>query len=219
LIRTNFNALAPTQPLSALWGVSERASQRWLRGAPTPDSAVGEYAELARGIDHKTVDPRCRRSGRIEPHDELRKQPATAPSGDLKRQEATLAVQARSPDAIFNELARKANAAEYLSQFEAYLRLRLKAQSQCRATIETLAEMKNPNPVAFVQQANIANGPQHLNNGPDEVPARAENSEIQQSRRLEQQHGKRVDSITPGGAVGCDPAMATVGTIDRAANG
>jgi hypothetical protein len=35
-----------------------------------------------------------------------------------------------------------------------YLRLGLKAQSQCRATLETLAAIKNPRPVAFVQQAN-----------------------------------------------------------------
>jgi hypothetical protein len=30
----------------------------------------------------------------------------------------------------------------------------------CRLTVETLAEMKNPAAVAFVRQANIANGPQ-----------------------------------------------------------
>jgi transposase InsO family protein len=44
------------------------------------------------------------------------------------------------------------------------MRLALKAQSQCRATVEALAEMKNPKPVAYVQQANIANGPQQVNN-------------------------------------------------------
>jgi hypothetical protein len=46
------------------------------------------------------------------------------------------------------------------------MRLALKAQSQCRATIETLAEIKNPQPVAFVQQADVAHGPQQINNGP-----------------------------------------------------
>lgn len=39
---------------------------------------------------------------------------------------------------------------------------------KCRATIETLAEIKNPRAVAFVTQANIAHGPQQVNNG---VPA------------------------------------------------
>jgi hypothetical protein len=46
---------------------------------------------------------------------------------------------------------------------ETYLRLALKAQSQCRATLETLAAIRNPQPVAFVRQANIAHGPQQLN--------------------------------------------------------
>src|ERR1017187_1007026 len=103
-------------------------------------------------------------SGLIE---ELRQQAATASSGDLKRQEAMLAIQAHTLDTIFNELARRssANMVEgYGEAAERYMRLALKAQSQCRATIETLAEMKNPKPVAFVQQANIANGPQQVNN-------------------------------------------------------
>jgi hypothetical protein len=39
-----------------------------------------------------------------------------------------------------------------------------KPQAQCRATIEALAEIKNPRPVAFVKQANIAQGPQQVNN-------------------------------------------------------
>jgi hypothetical protein len=79
-----------------------------------------------------------------------------------------LAIQAHTLDTIFNELARRsaANVGEYMEAAERYMRLALKAQSQCRATIETLAEIKNPKPVAFVQQANIANGPQQVNNGP-----------------------------------------------------
>jgi len=46
------------------------------------------------------------------------------------------------------------------------MRLALRAQSQCRATLETLAVIKNPTTVAYVRQANIANGPQQVNNAP-----------------------------------------------------
>ena len=53
---------------------------------------------------------------------------------------------------------------EYINAAEIYLRLALKAQAQCRTTVETLVEMKNPRPVAFVSQANISNGPQQVNN-------------------------------------------------------
>ena len=54
-----------------------------------------------------------------------------------------------------------------------YLRLALKAQSQCRATLATLAAVKNPQPVAFVRQANIAHGPQQVNNAAAAEASRA----------------------------------------------
>ena len=41
---------------------------------------------------------------------------------------------------------------------------RLLAQSNCRATVEALAYMQNP-PTVFARQANIASGPQQINNG------------------------------------------------------
>jgi hypothetical protein len=95
---------------------------------------------------------------------DLRQQCELASKGDLKRSEALLVAQAHTLDAIFNYLARKAIHAGYLNQYETYLRLGLKAQSQCRATLETLGAIKNPKPVAFVRQANIAHGPQQVNN-------------------------------------------------------
>ena len=83
-------------------------------------------------------------------------------SGDLSAVETTLTAQATALNTIFAELSRRAalNMGEYLPAMETYLRLALKAQAQCRATLQTLAEIKNPRPVAFVKQANIANGPQ-----------------------------------------------------------
>jgi hypothetical protein len=88
--------------------------------------------------------------------------------------------QAVALDAIFNEMARRAalNMGEYINATEVYLRLGPKAQAQCRATLQTLFEMKNPQPIAFVKQANIANGPQQVNNGgrAADPSSRAENS-------------------------------------------
>ena len=55
------------------------------------------------------------------------------------------------------------NTGEYLDATDRYMRLALKAQAQCRATVETLAEIKNP-PTLFARQANIAHGPQQVNN-------------------------------------------------------
>ena len=39
------------------------------------------------------------------------------------------------------------------------MRMAMKAQNQCRMTLETLATIKNP-PVVFAKQANINNGGQ-----------------------------------------------------------
>ncbi len=88
-------------------------------------------------------------------------------AGDLSAAERLLSAQAASLNAIFNEMARRAalNMGEYISATETYMRLALKAQAQCRVTLVALAEMKNPRPVAFVQQANIAAGLQQVNNG------------------------------------------------------
>jgi hypothetical protein len=53
------------------------------------------------------------------------------------------------------------------------VRLTLKAVGQCRATLETLAAIKNPL-VVFAKQANMAHGPQqvkqrHAPDGPTEI--------------------------------------------------
>jgi len=47
---------------------------------------------------------------------------------------------------------------------ESYMRLALRAQNQCQATLRTLGEIKSPKNVAFVKQANIAKNQQVNNN-------------------------------------------------------
>ena len=75
-------------------------------------------------------------------------------AGDLSAAEGMLMTQAVALNAIFGELARRAasNMGEYPDAFERYMRLALKSQGQCRATIETLATIKNP-PMVFARQA------------------------------------------------------------------
>lgn len=114
--------------------------------------------------------------------------------GDLSDIEARLTAQALALDAIFNRLAKRsaANMGNNLGACETYLKLALKAQAQCRATLETLVEVKRPRHVAFVKQANISNGPQQVNNGESfrNNNARAEENQSQQSKLLEdREHG------------------------------
>jgi hypothetical protein len=101
-----------------------------------------------------------------------------------------------------------------LPTFEINMRMALRAQNQCRATLETLAAIKNP-PVVFAKQANVTTGPQQVNNGVP-APAHVREIEIGQSQLLtEIHHGQRLDIGAPGEAVSLDPAMATVGEVDR----
>ena len=147
---------------------------------------------------------------------ELGKQCSKVRSGNMARVESMLLAQAHSLDAIFTHLARRAASAEYMPQLEGNLRLALKAQSQCRATLETLAAIKNP-PV-FAKQANIAHGPQQVNN--ESVAAvRAEKIENQPSELLEHDHGERLDTGTTTAAGGSDRTMAAVEAVHRPENG
>lgn len=135
--------------------------------------------------------------------------------GDLSRPEALLVAQAHTLDAIFQNLARRAssNMGQYLDAAETYLRLALKAQSQCRATLEALAAIKSP-PVVYARQANIAAGPQQINNN----PAGAQESETEPTKLLEMQSAERLDTRAPSQAVPTHQDMATMGAVDRAAN-
>lgn len=136
-------------------------------------------------------------------------------SNDLSRAESLLITQAHTLDAIFNELARRAaaNMGEYINATDRYLRLALKAQSQCRATLETLAAIKNP-PVIYAKQANISNGPQQVNNGSPQPVAREEKA-IEHNELLEAQHGQRLDTRTTAATIDVDKELETVGAIDR----
>ena len=146
--------------------------------------------------------------------------------GDLSDVEATLTAQAATLDIIFNELARRAalNMGEHLSATETYLRMAFKAQSQCRATLETLAEVKYPKAATFVKQQNVAYQ-QQVNNGGDNAtntPAGAHahgKKPNQLNQLLEAQHGERLDRRTKGTAGGNDSNLDPVEVCNRPAHG
>ena len=142
--------------------------------------------------------------------------------GDLSEVEATLASQAVALDAIFNGLAKRAaqNMGQHIGACETYLRLALKAQSQCRATLETLAEIKYPKAATFVRQQNVAYQ-QQVNNGiandsATSTHTHAHGKTLNQSNELlEAQHDERLDSRATGTAGGNDSRMEAVGEVNR----
>ena len=145
--------------------------------------------------------------------------------GDLQAAERMLNAQAVALNAIFGELARRAalNMGTHLAATESYMRLALKAQSQSRATVETLAAIKNP-PVVFARQANIAHGPQQVNNGHrlNTTPASAHPGEsaFAPTELLEDRtHGcTQLDTRAAPAASPAHSQLVPVGALDRPAH-
>lgn len=143
-------------------------------------------------------------------------------SGSIGQAEELLTAQATSLNAIYVECARRAavNIGHYPDTVETYLRLALKAQSQCRTTLESLAEIKNPRAVAFVKQANIANGHQQVNNGEPMPTGTREETKITPVELLEDKSGNvtRLDARASGKAGRSDPTLEAVGAVHGATN-
>ena len=150
----------------------------------------------------------------------LKEQAKAVNDGDLKQAEAMLMNQATALQSLFARLTEKAMGAEYMSNFEGFMRMALRAQSQCRTTLETLSAIKNP-PIVYAKQANIAQGHQQVNNGmaPDKEASRTRENENPPNELMEAKHDERMDFGTTGAASKADSAMATVGEIDRAKDG
>ena len=148
---------------------------------------------------------------------DLRAQGAAVNSGEMRQAEAMLINQATALQSLFARLAERGMASTGLPQFEVNMRLALRAQSQCRATLETLAAIKNP-PVIFAKQANIANGHQQINNGAA-IPAHAEENKPEQTKVIEAQHGNYLVTRATGEASGGNQTLEAVGAIDRAVVG
>ncbi len=150
----------------------------------------------------------------------LTEQTDAAIGGDLGRAEAMLTAQAHTLDAIFNKLARLAIQMDFVDQLECFLKLALRAQSQSRATWETLSAIKNPPMAGYVRQANIAHGHQQVNNAPATANdgSRARETKNRQSKLLEAQDGERLDTSATRTTIGADSDMAPVGEINRPKN-
>ncbi|MDP8986282.1 MAG: hypothetical protein M3N97_14850 [Pseudomonadota bacterium] len=136
-------------------------------------------------------------------------------AGDLGRAESMLLSQGFTLDRAFHSLLQSAHGkfGQNLEAAETFLRLAFRAQSQCRATLETLALIKNPKSVAFVRQANIANN-QQINNR-----SRARKKKKAPNKLLEEIHAERLDAPTPPAAKRVDPQVATLDAIDGTQDG
>ena len=199
----------PIQPLRIDQSSAETAQDALARAFTDARYTAARTSQVWGKVDGQQLDLQ----GLVSALDE---QVSSVNAGSLAAQEGILVAQTKTLDAIFNNLARRAylNLNEYPDAAERFLRLAFKAQSQGRANIETLAQMKNPPHLAIVKQANIANGPQQVNNGAQS--SRAPEIESQQTKLLEAEHGERLDTGKTTPASGANQAMETGDAVHRA---
>ena len=133
--------------------------------------------------------------------------------GNLSELEDMLTNQASTLDVVFNTLARRSalNMGEYMGAAETYMKLALRAQAQCRSTIEALAEIKNPKPVFVSGQTNISNGHQQVNNS----PRAAENQNAPNEQSEDAGHELHQNRGTQAIAGRKNPTLETMGAINR----
>lgn len=135
-------------------------------------------------------------------------------NGDLLDLEAMLGSQAMALQTIFTSLAREASSQKDYRGLECVLRLALKAQTQSRVTISALVDLKFPRQATFVTQANIAHGPQQVNNGVA-VEQRHEEKQNSTNKLSGGTRELRKDTRAPCTSISGNPTMAAVEKIHR----
>lgn len=148
----------------------------------------------------------------------LKENARQAKDGDLSHMEAMLLSQATGLQAIFTSLAKRAQVQTSQRNLEAFLGLAMKAQSQSRATIATLVDLKFPRQVAFVKQTNVSHGAQQINNHADPGAAsRTAEIESQQTKLTVgyDDGSAQMDARATTTASGSHPAFQDMGTLHR----
>lgn len=135
-------------------------------------------------------------------------------NGDLSECEEMLMVQAQSLQTLFMNFSRRALAQEYQRNFESFIRMAMKAQNQCRMTLETLAMIRSPT-IVYARQANIAAGHQQINNGTP-IPSRAQEIKSEQTQLSGELNELLPDTRASGEESRVDSALETLGEINRA---
>jgi len=151
----------------------------------------------------------------------LRAEADAVSAGSMATVEAMLLHQAIALQGLSARLIERGMGCEHAPAFDVNMRHALRAQAQSRATLETLA-MVRQGPAVFARTANVVNGAQQVNvgGGAPMSDGRARSCEggaaVEGNGLLEANNGKRLGRRAQG-STGCsDPVLAPVGGVDRA---
>jgi len=170
--------------------------------------ALNPYMNAARIIG--VYDDRLNATDQVDIYALLLKQKKQEDASGTRVPEVMLSAQAHALESIFTRCATIALQQEGMKNIEGCLRLGLKAQSQCRSTLETLGHIKNPS-IIYAKQANISQGHQQVNNNMVPVEKHTENEK-------ERQNGHRLEQSTSSAAIGINTNMAAMEEIKRSKN-
>jgi len=145
----------------------------------------------------------------------LQQQAAAVQSGDMSAIEGMLVNQAVALQSMFVDLALQAKKQTSLSGTQTLTQLALKAQSGCRATLQTLADVKNPRQLSFVKQTNLAHN-QQVNNGV-QAPSRGRKHAIVPNELLEDNNdgSTHMDNRATTASERAHPDVVAVGKSHR----
>lgn len=144
---------------------------------------------------------------------------AVTTTNSLQPAEEMLMAQALALESVFHRIMQWSmhdNVAE-IGWFETLMKLGLKAQNQCRMTLEMLANIKNSQSISIIKQTNLASTQQVVNNGhPADQPPASPPPVIDSTPQLEHMHdGQYLAPRTAGMVSENDLSMAALGEDDR----
>lgn len=131
--------------------------------------------------------------------------------GDLTISEEILTSQAVALNVAFNSFTMRAARQQDVRTIQMFLQLALKAQNQCRSTLDSLRELKQPSGTQFIKQANIAHN-QQINHGL--IPTNNLNSQ----NELLENSNEWMDGRAQAKAERVNPALEAMGEINRPKN-
>ena len=138
-------------------------------------------------------------------------------NGNVTEIEQMLMVQAKTLDYVFYDALTKLVDLSMINQIECFMNIALRAQTQSRKTLATLAELKHPRRTTFIQQQNNA-GIQQVNNSVKLESKEVENNKKIANELLSEGNHATLDFRGTSETIGVNQAMEALEPVKRRKN-
>jgi HD superfamily phosphohydrolase len=177
-------------------------SRKYTNCLATAAMAINKLHNHGRLLDQQTIIA------------ELTKSSNRVKDGNITEIEQILMTQAKMLDYIFYDSLNHLADLDMVNQVEAISNIAFRAQSQCRKTLSTLAELKHPRRVMFVKQLNNAVN-QQINNHGDPDCLEFKNSKKIANKVLKETNLEKMDAGRAPDTVTINQEAEAVATLNR----